>query len=89
MAVCEPLPGVASPVAEHRLQGTLPSAAAARGLSSGGSWAMEHRLSRCGARVMEHRLSSGGSRAMKHRLSRCGARVQSLCGVWETLQTRA
>ena len=51
VAVCEPLAGAASAVGEHGLQGTLPSAAAAHGLSSGGSRAMEHRLSSCGARV--------------------------------------
>ena len=50
-AVCEPLAGATSPVVKRRLQGTLLSAAAARGLSSGGSRAVEQRLSSCGARV--------------------------------------
>ena len=40
---------VASLVSEHRLQGTRASAAVARGLSSCGSRAVEHRLSSRGA----------------------------------------
>ena len=39
---------VASPVAEHRLQGLRASVAAAHGLSSYGFWALEHRLNSCG-----------------------------------------
>ena len=40
---------VTSLVAQHRLQGMWASVAAARGLSIYGSWALEHRLSSCGA----------------------------------------
>ena len=48
-AVCGLLVAVASLVSEHRLQGTRASAAVARGLSSCGSQALEHRLNSCGA----------------------------------------
>ena len=51
IAVCRLLIAVASPVAEHRLQGTWASVVVACGLSSCGSWALEHRLSSCGARA--------------------------------------
>ena len=44
--VCGPLTAVAPLVAEHRLQSVQASVAAAHGLSSCGSWALEHRLSR-------------------------------------------
>ena len=40
---------VASLVVEHRLQGTRASVVVAYGLSSFGSWALEHRLDSCGA----------------------------------------
>ena len=40
---------VASLVAEHRLQGMSASVVLARGLNSGGSWVLEHRLNSCGA----------------------------------------
>ena len=43
--------------------GTWASVVVARGLSSCGSRAPEHRLSSCGARAPEHRLSSCGARA--------------------------
>ena len=48
-AVSGLLVAVASLVSEHRLQGTRASAAVARGLSSCGSRAVEHRLSSRGA----------------------------------------
>ena len=41
----------ASPVAEHRPWGMRSSITAARGLSSFGSQALEHRLSSCGAQA--------------------------------------
>ena len=40
---------VASLVVEHRLQGTRASVVVAHGLSSFGSWALEHRLDSCEA----------------------------------------
>ena len=42
---------VASLVAQHGLQGKQTSVIVARGLSSGGSWALEHRLSSCGTQA--------------------------------------
>ena len=50
-AVCRPLTTVASPIVEHGLQGARASAAVARGPSSRGSRALEHRLSSCGAQA--------------------------------------
>ena len=40
---------VASLIVEHRLWGTWTSVAVAHGLSSCGSWALEHRLDSSGA----------------------------------------
>jgi len=40
---------LASLVAEHRLQGTRASVVAASRLRSNGSWALEYRISSCGA----------------------------------------
>ena len=40
---------VASLVGEHRFQGIWASVVSARGLSSCGPWALEHRLRSCGA----------------------------------------
>ena len=45
------LVAVASLVAEHGALGTRASVVVARGLSSCGSWALEGRLSSCGARA--------------------------------------
>ena len=45
------LTAMASLVAEHRLSGAPASAAAAGGLSSCGSWALECRLNSCAARA--------------------------------------
>ena len=45
LAVCGLLLVVASPVAEHRLEGVQTSIVVARGLSSCGSWALKHKLS--------------------------------------------
>ena len=42
---------LASLVAEHRLQGMQAPGVVAQGLSSRGSWALEHRLSSCGAQA--------------------------------------
>ena len=44
-----PLIAEASPVEEHGLQSTQASVVVIHGLSSCGSWAVEHRLSSCGA----------------------------------------
>ena len=41
----------ASLVAEHRLWSTQASVVVGHGLSSRGSWALEHRLNRCGAQA--------------------------------------
>lgn len=49
VAVLELFVAAASLVAGHRLQDVGASVAAARGLSSYGSWALDHRLSSCGA----------------------------------------
>ena len=46
---CGYLTAVASLVAVHGVQGMRVSGAAAHGLSSFGSWALEHRLSSCTA----------------------------------------
>ena len=51
VAVCRLLIMAASPVAEHRPWGMRSSIIAARGLSSFGSQALEHRLSSCGAQA--------------------------------------
>ena len=40
---------VASPIVEHRLQSVQTSVVVAHGLSNYSSWALEHRLSSCGA----------------------------------------
>ena len=45
------LSALASLVAEHRLQGMQAPGVVAQGLSSRGSWALEHRLSSCGAQA--------------------------------------
>ena len=42
---------IASPVAEHGLCGVQASAVATSGLSSGGSWSLEHRLNSCDTQV--------------------------------------
>ena len=49
--VCRRLIATASLVVEQGPLGARPSGAAACGLSSCGSWALEHRLSSCGART--------------------------------------
>ena len=49
--VLELLVAVASLVAEQRPQGTRASVTAARGLSSCGFWALEHRLNSCGTQA--------------------------------------
>ena len=49
VSVSRLLMAVASLAAEHGLQGLWASVAAAYGLSSWGSQALEHRVSRCGA----------------------------------------
>ena len=51
VAVHALLIAVASSVVEHRLQGAQASVAAARGLSSCGSQALEHRLNSYGVRA--------------------------------------
>ena len=51
VAVHKPLISTAPVVAEHRLQGAWALVAAACGLSSWGSWALERRHSGCGARA--------------------------------------
>ena len=51
VAVCRLLIAVASLVAEQRPQGTRASVTAARGLSSCGFWALEHRLNSCGTQA--------------------------------------
>ena len=48
VAVCRVLIGVSSRVAELGLKGVKASVVAAQGLSSCGSWALEHRLNSCG-----------------------------------------
>ena len=48
-AVHELFTATASLVAENRLEGVGASVVAACGLSSYGSWALDHRLSSCGA----------------------------------------
>ena len=47
--VRRPLIVEASPVEEHGLQSTQASVVVIHGLSSCGSWAVEHRLNSCGA----------------------------------------
>ena len=49
--VCELLTVEASAIAEHRLSGMWAAEAAACGLRSCGSWALEHRLSCCGTQA--------------------------------------
>ena len=51
VAVCRLFIAVASLVAEQRPQGTWASVTVARGLSSCGSWALEHRLNSCGTQA--------------------------------------
>ena len=51
IAVCGLLIAVASLVAEHRLWSAQASVDVARGLHSCGLWALEHRLSSCGAQA--------------------------------------
>ena len=49
---CRFLIAVASPAAERGLRGTRPSVVVVPGLSSYGSWPLEHRLSSCGTRLI-------------------------------------
>ena len=51
LVICSLLPGVASPVAEHRLWGMWASVALARGLSSCSSEAVGHSLRSCGTQA--------------------------------------
>ena len=51
VVVCRVLTGVSSRVAELGLKGVQASVVAAQGLSSCGSWALEHRLNSCGAQA--------------------------------------
>ena len=51
VVVCRVLTGVPSCVAELGLKGVKASVVAAQGLSSCGSWALEHRLNSCGAQA--------------------------------------
>lgn len=51
VSVCWSLIVVASPLVEHRLQGTEARAVPARGVSNNGFWALEHRLSNHGAQL--------------------------------------
>ena len=51
VAVCGLLTAVASLVAEHRLQAMQASVAAAHGLKTCGTQALEHGLNTCGARA--------------------------------------
>ena len=51
IAVLGLLTVVASLVAEHRALGARAAVVVASGLSSCGSWALEHRLSSCGAQA--------------------------------------
>ena len=51
VVVHELLMAVASPVAEPGLQGAGDSVVGACGLSSCGSWALEHRLTSCGTQT--------------------------------------
>ena len=49
VTVCELPVVIASRIAEHRLYGVQASVVTAHGLNSCGAWALEHRLSGCGA----------------------------------------
>ena len=52
VVVCGPLTAVASLVVEHGLSGALASVVVERGISSCGLWALECRLSHCGAQAL-------------------------------------
>ena len=60
VAILQLLFSVASLAAEHRLRGAQTAVVAARGLSSSGSQALEHRLNSCGA------LVAGSLVALRH-----------------------
>ena len=51
MALCGLLIAVESLFVEHGLSGLQAAGVAAHGVSSWGSWALEHRLNRCGAQA--------------------------------------
>ena len=58
VVVCGLLIVVVSLVAEHRLEGAWAAVFVARGLSSCGFWALEHRLSSCMNLVAPWRVGS-------------------------------